>query len=258
MKIDIASDIHLEFTHYPLDNSDSDVLILGGDTFVTSRYADVDKYRKFMIEASSIYPDIIFIMGNHEYYYGEVDSTLSLTRHFLSEFPNVHLLERQSIKINDVTFIGGTMWTDMNDYDVMTMARCVASLNDFKVIKQRVNHEEVAIYPEFFIEEFNSFVEYVSNQIIHNEDEKYVVCTHHCPSRQSTPKEYENNYELNGGFSSNLDSFISQLPQIKLWTHGHTHFNFDYTIGGTRIICNPRGYVVASDKDNYKIKTVEI
>ena len=31
-------------------------------------------------------------------------------------------------------------------------------------------------------------------------------------------------------------------PQIKLWTHGHTHHAFDYVIGETRVVCNPRGY----------------
>ena len=36
--------------------------------------------------------------------------------------------------------------------------------------------------------------------------------------------------------------FRSNHPQIKLWTHGHTHDVFDYVIGETRIVCNPRGY----------------
>ena len=27
-----------------------------------------------------------------------------------------------------------------------------------------------------------------------------------------------------------------------LWIHGHIHKNQDYTIGGTRVVCNPRGY----------------
>jgi hypothetical protein len=47
---------------------------------------------------------------------------------------------------------------------------------------------------------------------------------------------------MNGGYSSNLDDFIIGHPQIKFWTHGHTHDPFDYMIGSTRILCNPRGY----------------
>ena len=47
---------------------------------------------------------------------------------------------------------------------------------------------------------------------------------------------------MNGAFVSNLDEFIMDHPQIKLWTHGHVHNVFDYTIGETRVVCNPRGY----------------
>jgi len=47
---------------------------------------------------------------------------------------------------------------------------------------------------------------------------------------------------MNGAYHSDLSEFILDHPQIKLWTHGHTHHPFDYMIGGTRIVCNPRGY----------------
>ena len=32
-------------------------------------------------------------------------------------------------------------------------------------------------------------------------------------------------------------------PPVSLWIHGHTHESFDYTVKGTRIVCNPRGYL---------------
>jgi hypothetical protein len=38
-----------------------------------------------------------------------------------------------------------------------------------------------------------------------------------------------------------MDSFISAF-QPDLWIHGHVHDSFDYQIGRTRIVCNPRGY----------------
>ena len=37
---------------------------------------------------------------------------------------------------------------------------------------------------------------------------------------------------MNGGYSSSLDFFIESHPQIKLWTHGHTHETFDYVVVG--------------------------
>jgi hypothetical protein len=27
-----------------------------------------------------------------------------------------------------------------------------------------------------------------------------------------------------------------------LWSHGHTHDSFDYTVGRTRVLSNPKGY----------------
>ena len=48
---------------------------------------------------------------------------------------------------------------------------------------------------------------------------------------------------MNGAYSSDLSEFIMDHPQIKLWTHGHTHDKFDYLVGNTRVVCNPRGYV---------------
>jgi len=47
---------------------------------------------------------------------------------------------------------------------------------------------------------------------------------------------------MNGGYASDLSNFILDHPQIKLWTHGHMHQCFDYMIGSTRVVCNPRGY----------------
>ena len=56
-----------------------------------------------------------------------------------------------------------------------------------------------------------------------------------------TPR-YQHDVLVNGAYSSSLDGFILDHPQIKLWTHGHTHDVFDYMIGSTRVVCNPRGY----------------
>jgi hypothetical protein len=67
---------------------------------------------------------------------------------------------------------------------------------------------------------------------------------------------------MNGGYSSSLDEFIVDHPQIKLWTHGHTHELFDYMVGETRVVCNPRGYVGhergSEALDPYRAKIIEI
>ena len=36
---------------------------------------------------------------------------------------------------------------------------------------------------------------------------------------------------------------IRSRHQPRLWIHGHIHDSHDYTIGNTRVIANPRGYI---------------
>jgi hypothetical protein len=83
---------------------------------------------------------------------------------------------------------------------------------------------------------------YIRDIVEANATSKVVVVTHHSPSKASIKPKYAGDNLMNGAYSSDLSEFILDNPQIKLWTHGHTHDVFDYMIGGTRIVCNPRGY----------------
>jgi hypothetical protein len=88
---------------------------------------------------------------------------------------------------------------------------------------------------------------------------RYVVVGHHAPSKLSTKPRYQHDVLVNGAYSSSLDDFILDHPQIKLWTHGHTHDVFDYQIGSTRVICNPRGYDGHEEQANlWQLITVDV
>jgi Icc-related predicted phosphoesterase len=73
-----------------------------------------------------------------------------------------------------------------------------------------------------------------------------IVVTHHAPSQQSiTPYWLEHGKHLNPAFAGNSDDIINTLKP-KFWIHGHMH-NFlrywhDGIVGGTQVICSPRGY----------------
>lgn len=75
---------------------------------------------------------------------------------------------------------------------------------------------------------------------------KTVVITHHLPSIQSVSERYSNDI-LSACFASHLDEL---LGYSKLWIHGHTHDSFDYMANGTRVICNPRGYIPKGVQEN--------
>jgi hypothetical protein len=144
-------------------------------------------------------------------------------------------------------------------------------MNDFRCVKnsnKKVSfrdadgnfHERVAKFsPQDAVEDHNKMVDYIYHVVRGKDNQKFVVVGHHAPSKLSTHPRYQNETLMNGGYSSDLSQFILDNPQIKLWTHGHTHETFDYVIGETRIVCNPRGYIgYESRADEFKLKTIEV
>ena len=88
---------------------------------------------------------------------------------------------------------------------------------------------------------------------------KAVIVGHHAPSSVSVKPRYQGDHYVNGAYNSDLSEFILDHPQIVLWTHGHTHDGFDYMIGTTRVLCNPRGYDGYEDRaDKFELVYVEI
>jgi len=69
---------------------------------------------------------------------------------------------------------------------------------------------------------------------------KTIVVTHHGPHRLSLAERYAND-RVSAGFISDLPMLV-RAP-VALWVHGHTHTSFDYAVNGTRVVCNPRGYI---------------
>jgi Icc-related predicted phosphoesterase len=309
MKIAICSDIHLEFGDINLQNTDNaDVLILGGDICVAADISRPDNNNilqgarsnrivDFFKRCSFQFPHVIYIMGNHEHYNGDFAESKNKLQSMLESnmLSNVYLLDKETKVINDITFIGGTLWTDMNNEDPLTLRHMTGMMNDFRCVKNS-NHmvtkkvpvykrDENGKYISQKIGEINSLVEdgfefkeyastfspqdavddhkkmlgYLKVMLEGKHDTKFVVVGHHAPSKLSTHPRYKDEEIMNGGYSSDLSAFILDNPQIKLWTHGHTHEDFDYMLGSTRIVCNPRGYDNYEDRaDRFALKYVEV
>jgi predicted phosphodiesterase len=281
MKVYVTSDIHLEFGDCLIKNEDNaDVLILSGDIMIAqdmhdhpesphyvqaqimdtmgARQAQALRFREFLQRASFQFPHVIYIAGNHEFYHGKWPIGIQYLRDECAKFPNVYFMENDCKTIDDVTFIGSTLWTDMNKGDPLTLHAVRDMMNDFRIIKNS-DHGFTSLRPAQVMAAHRKSVEYIQQIIQGKFDEKFAVIGHHSPSRLSTHPRYANDYLMNGAYSSSLDEFILDHPQIKLWTHGHTHEDFDYMIGTTRVVCNPRGYVNHEDRaDHWKPKLVEI
>lgn len=266
MKIQLASDVHLEFGPISFENHGSDVLVLSGDICVAADLLPRDgfelmgsfdrslKVHTFFQECCKRFNNVIYIMGNHEHYHGDFAKTYDKLKDCLGYLVNLHILEKESVIIDDVTFICGTLWTDMNKEDPLTLSFIRGRMNDYRIIedsRERVHyrdgdgnfHTRVSKFcPTSSVVEHKDMLAFVKKTIENKPDGKFVVVGHHAPSKLSTKPQYENDHLMNGAYSSDLSEFILNHPQIKLWTHGHTHHDFDYMIGSTRIVCNPRGY----------------
>ena len=270
MKLAIASDVHLEFGDCILKNDENaDILILAGDimkasTFrMPSPHLVADRYRNFVKRCSFQFPQTVYIPGNHEFYDGKLLETCKLLRNECEKYDNIKFLDRETFVLNDITFIGETLWTDCNKYDPTTLHALTRMMMDFNVIRKE-NAEgmgSMPFKPADSYEIHRKGVQYIKNVIAEKHDQKFVVITHHAPSALSIHEKYKFDTVLNGGFYSDLSELILDSPQIKLWIHGHMHNDFDYMLGETRVICHPRGYVGHERNEvtnPYSVKYVDI
>jgi predicted phosphodiesterase len=308
MKIAVCSDLHLEFGDIKLKNTqNADVLILSGDICVARdlmhyeplvnehlRTSKSDIYHWFFANCVREFPTVIYVAGNHEHYHGDFVHTISDLKSKLGYLQNLHILDKETLVLDDVTFICGTLWTDMNREDPVTLTMVARMMNDFRCVtnsSKKVSYkvETFAMKPDgsgeylrdsegkFIIEKlefkerdakFSTYdavedhrkmLDYIKIVTENNYDKKYVVVGHHTPSPDSIHPRYAGDSIMNGGYTSDLREFILSRPQIKLWTHGHTHELFDYMIGSTRVVCNPRGYDGYEDMaDRFEMKYVEV
>ena len=297
MKIALGSDIHLEFGPIKLKNTEAaEVLILAGDICVAQHFKAQDKfikrYMEFFKQCAEEFPHVVYVVGNHEHYNGDFAHTVAILRTELKAFKNIHILDNETFVLGDVTFIGTTLWTNMNMEDPLTLYSMKDLMNDFRCIKNSDNpiYRTVPLFlkdendnyvldengdyipsgskqkaeasrfsPEDAVVEHRKALDYIDAVIGGKGDDKFVVVGHHCPSHQSVHEKYKHDTIMNGGFTSDLDDYIAYRPQIVSWHHGHTHERFKYQIGNTWITCNPRGYInYEAQADSFKLRYYEI
>ena len=310
MKIAVCSDLHLEFGPIVLENTEgADVLVLSGDICVAKDLMEhntafankSETIHDFFYTCCNNFPHVVYVAGNHEHYHGDFKYTIRHLKEMLYYLPNLQILDKQCWTLfGEYVFIGGTLWTDMNKGDPLTLFHIKSMMNDFNCvtnsnrmitkeyplyeknllytpdgknggtyIKDEYGNMKIAGYtkkevpskfsPEDAVVEHDKMKDYIKAVIENNPTGKFIVVGHHTPSPFSIHPKYAHDQLMNGGYTSDLIDFILDRPQIKLWTHGHTHEQFDYMIGSTRVVCNPRGYDGYEDcADHFKLKFVDV
>lgn len=283
-KIAICSDLHLEIGDLDLRNTvGADVLILAGDIMVANdlydhpppeipyppailrtlgtRQIKALEYREFIKRVSGEFQHVIAIAGNHEFYGGKWLQSIDVLRNEYGKYSNVHFLERDIVTLDGITFVGGTLWTDMNKGDPLTLHAVRDLMNDYRMI----HHDGLGftkLRPAHTVSRHRETLQYFKVVIDDRPDDKIVIVSHMAPSSLSVHPRYKSHQLMNSAYCTDLSEFILDRPQIKAWFHGHMHDACDYQIGDTRVICNPRGYVgyerSTQDLDPYGPVVIEV
>lgn len=261
MKFKLISDVHLEFGDFNIKNDGVDTLVIAGDLLIVEDLHDIAKeemdnrfaqqllsnkllkvqdFRNFLAHVSKEFKHVVYVMGNHEFYNGRLFGSVRHLREELEEYPNIHLLDDQSVTIEGVKFIGGTLWTDFNKLNPLVMNDAGQFMNDYKVIRHDKHGNYRKLAPKDTAAKYVQTAHYIRNTLL-DTVQPVVVVTHHAPSFMSIPECYKSD-SLNGAYASELSELILDFPNIRYWLHGHIHSSLDYTIGDTRVVCNPRGY----------------
>ena len=237
MKIQYASDLHLEFKNNTLQLLENplpvcgDILILAGD--ISYMGSEAHLHHPFWDWASKHYQEVLICPGNHEFYKGYDLATLQ-DGHCEYIRPNVRRLYNAVITIEDTDIILSTLWGHIPPENEFLCAERVA---DFS----RIGYDGDALMPADFNKVHEHCVNFIRQALNTSKAKTKIVVTHHLPSPNLLPPEFSGS-RLNGAYMSDLTDFVAHSG-ADYWIYGHSHRNICATIGTTRCLSNQLGYI---------------
>jgi predicted phosphohydrolase len=203
------SDLHLEHRIFYKINKIPDCtgLILAGDIGDPA----TPEYKEFVNQASYLFNDVFLIYGNHECHGRSVSEATKLIQEIVSELPNIHFLNNSSYDIENVRFVGSTLWTHIEDeqrHDISTFVSDFISIRDWYVEKHNYLHDKS--------------VAFIKKEVIRAKIDKknVIVITHHAPFINTDAHRHSGSI-LSSAYETDLSDIIHS--PISVWVHGHTH-----------------------------------
>jgi predicted phosphodiesterase len=226
MKILTLSDTHFEFHR---DFGRQFIADLDRNTDIVVLAGDIDNSRGLRRSLIAICEHfdgipIIYVNGNHDFYYSNRESVLRTIEAVSNRCPNLRFLDNSEININGQRFLGTPLWFRDGPNNILHRS----ALNDFYLIQ----HYSTWVYIEN-----KKAIDFLESNVGSDD----IVITHHIPCEISVPAIYKNDTLTKFFLCEMHDLILDKEP--KLWIHGHTHSASEYIFGNsTRIVCNPLGY----------------
>ena len=272
LTIQVVSDLHLEAqpSFSVRAAPTADVLVLAGDIGSYQPGSQLSKEnRDFGLTRFSLHggatgwSDVLFVPGNHEYDGGDFDELDAELRNVALKL-GILLLERSTVVLRGVRFVGTTLWSD---FDALAVLRPDSTVTE--ELKQRSKAFRAANYylskmlttrhgRPFLAEQLREQAlicqAWLHDVLATHFDGPTVVITHFAPSlRSADPR-----YGLTPGTAGFCNSLDNLLPMADLWIHGHLHAPSDYAVlapnraaGLCRVICNPLGYAAKGEQERF-------
>ena len=261
MKIQLLSDLHLEVhPHFvPQPTPGADVLVLAGDigSYQSGSLLDAMGDSDFGLGRFAHWPvPVIFVPGNHEYDAQDFDAAHARLR-ATCERLGLIWLERESVVLDGVRFVGTTLWSDFDalaehegSSDLVRRLRQrdkAFRAANFYLKKTGGTRDEAAFLAPAVREQGLLCQQWLRETLATAFDGPTVAVTHFAPSLHSADPRY-GLVPGTAGFCNALDDC---LAPVQLWLHGHLHAPLDYTVQGAhpsgtpwqcRVVANPLGY----------------
>lgn len=245
MKIAIQSDLHLEFNidklPYSFLSDDFDVLVLAGDISPVG-HDEYEDHMKFLRSCTD--KPIIYVPGNHDYYGTSISdgvclSSIDQIMQEICERNSIFFLNNNEIVINDVSFFGTTLWSNLlyntEGVEYGNMAERILAtkmFSDYRAIDGWSN-EKMLAQNDMSVKKLVDFFHKKMAQ-------KQVVISHFCPIIECEHRRFGKSHK-SPYFLNNLDALIDEYRPTA-WIYGHSHDNIRLEKHGCQITCNQLGY----------------
>lgn len=229
----------------PLPNDKETTLIVAGDIWIGTRFIEFQG-TSWISKIAAQFEHVVIVFGNHCYWGMTMSTAAEKCRKMLADhiIPNVHILDCNTVELNDVVIAGCTLWTDMNKRDPLTMYNMSRYMTyDGKIsYKTGPNGYFERFTSERWVSEHSKHKAFIEKTASANKDKKIIVVTHHAPLLTLLHPDHQRDIS-DGYYASDLSDLILDNPNIVLWCCGHTHHQRDTMMVNTRIINNCLGYL---------------